>query len=83
MLKTEQNLRYRPRSLSYVYDRDKRRLKERPLSLHDVEQLLKQNTPLLEQDEIERSLDNNPKLPQTEDQDEERKLQILKDITSR
>ena len=86
MMKTEHNLRYRPRSLSFCYDTDRcQHPNLRPLGLHEVEQVLRQNAPLLEQDEIEygQLLDIKPKLPYTESDEEERKFQMLKNLTCR
>ena len=84
MIRTEQNLRYRPRSLSFAYGKEHcQHPKIRPLGLHEAKQLLKNHRLLVQQEDIDTPLDEKPKLPFADGEEEERKIQTLEDITAR
>ena len=84
MMKTERNLSYRPRSLSFSYGRDQcQHPQMRPLGFHETKQLLRNNRTLLHQDDKEAPLYEKPKLPDADGEEEERKIQILEDLTAR
>ena len=83
MIGTRQNLSYRPRSLSFAYGREHcHHPKLRPLGLQEAKKLLRGKS-LLHQDEVEAPVDEKPKLPPADGEEEERKIQILEDLTAR
>ena len=55
----------------------------RPLGFHETKQLLRNNRTLLHQDDKEAPLYEKPKLPDADGEEEERKIQILEDLTAR
>ena len=83
-MRTEPNLSYRPRSLSFSYGREQfQHPKMRPVGLHEAKNLLRNNRNLIFQNEIETPLDEKPRLPSADGEEEERKIQTLEDITAR
>ena len=84
MIKTERTLRYRPRSLSISYSEEQcQHPKLRPLDLQEAKNLLRNHRTLLKQEEVEAPLYDRPKIPEPDGEDEERKAEILGDITAR
>ena len=55
----------------------------RPLGLQEAKNLLRNHRTLLKQEEVEAPLYDRPKIPEPDGEDEERKAEILGDITAR